>query len=130
MTGFDEMENIAKRYLQSKQNKESDLKAFATEIIDYVSSPNLEFPSQKGAVISNGMTSYQYRDGSTFPNLFEFISEVLHSEIPITVNKERFGPGEIIVIAGDENEAAKQLALSINQLRKLIHAKIAEVLRP
>jgi hypothetical protein len=130
MTSFDEIENIAKRYLESKQHKESDSKAFVIEIIDYVSSPDLKFPLQKAPVISNGTTSYLYHNGSTYPNLFKFISQVLHSEIPITVNKERFGPGEIIVIAGDENEAAKQLALSINQLRKLIPAKRSEVLRP
>jgi hypothetical protein len=130
MTSLDEIENIAKRYLQSKQDKQSESKAFAREIIDYISSPNLKFPLQKGGVISNGTTSYLYRNGTTYPNLFEFISEILHSKIPITLNKVKFGPGEIIVSTGNQQEADKQLDLSIKELQKLVHAKRAEVLRP
>jgi hypothetical protein len=129
MTSFDEIENIAKRCLQSKQNKQPEWKTLAGQIIDYISSTNLEFPLQKGSMISNETTSYLYRNGTTYPNLFEFISEILHSEIPITVNKVRFGPGEIIVNTGNQDEANKQLVLSIEELRKLVHAKRAEVLR-
>jgi hypothetical protein len=129
MTSFDEIENIAKRCLQSKQNKRPEWKTLAGQIIDYISTTNLEFPLQKGSMISNGTTSYLYRNGTTYPNLFEFISEILHSEIPITVNKVRFGPGEIIVNTGNQDEANKQLVLSIEELRKLVHAKRAEVLR-
>ena len=129
MTSFDEIENIAKRCLQSKRNKEPEWKTLAEQIIDYISSANSEFSLQTGSMISNGTTSYLYRSGTTYPNLFEFISEILHSEIPITVNKVRFGPGEIIVSTGNQDEANKQLALSIEELRKLVHAKRAEILR-
>ena len=130
MTSFDEIENIAERCLQLKQNKQIEWKGFARDIIDYISSVNLEFPLQNASMISNGTTSYLYRNGTTYPNLFEFMSEILHSEIPITLNKVRFGPGEIIVSTGNQDEANKQLALSIEELRKLVHAKRAEVLRP
>jgi hypothetical protein len=130
MTSFDEIENIAKRYLQSKQDKQSESKTFAREIIDYISSPNLKLPLQKGGLISNGTTSYLYRNGTAYPNLFEFISEVLHSKIPITVNKVKFGPGEIIVSTENQQETEKQLDLSIKELQKLVHAKRSEVLRP
>ncbi len=129
MTSFDEIENIAKRCLQSKRNKQPEWKTLAGQIIDYISSANSEFSLQTGSMISNGTTSYLYRSGTTYPNLFEFISEILHSEIPITVNKVRFGPGEIIVSTGNQDEANKQLALSIEELRKLVHAKRAEILR-
>lgn len=129
MTSFDELENIAKRCLQSKQNKQPEWKTLAGQIIDYISSANSEFPLQKGSMISNGTTSYIYSNGKTYPNLFEFISEILHSEIPFTVNKVKFGPGEIIVSTGNQDEANKQLVLSIEELRKLVHAKNAEVLR-
>jgi hypothetical protein len=129
MTSFDEIENIAKRCLQSKRNKQPEWKTLAGQIIDYISSANSEFSLQTGSMISNGTTSYLYRNGTTYPNLFEFIAEILHSEIPITVNKVRFGPGEIIVSTGNQDEANKQLALSIEELRKLVHAKRAEILR-
>jgi hypothetical protein len=130
MSSFDEVEHLAMRYLESRQNKESDAKSFAIKIIDYISSPDLKFPLRKGGVVSNGTTSYVYTDSIAYPNLFEFISEILHREIPITINDVRFGPGEIIVNRGTEHEAEQELALGIKELQKLIHAKRAEMLRP
>jgi len=50
MSNFDEAEYIAKRYLESKQNKESDSNKLAIKIIDYVSSPDLRFPLRKGEI--------------------------------------------------------------------------------
>jgi hypothetical protein len=129
MSSFDEPENAAKRYLEARKNKQSDLENFAIRIIDYLSSPDLEFPLRKGGVISNGTTSYVYAGNITYPNLFEFISEILHSEIPVTINNVRFGPGEIIVNRGTEQAAQQELALSIKELQKLIHAKRAELFR-
>jgi hypothetical protein len=129
MSGFDEVEHTAKRYLESRQNKESDSKNFAIKIIDYISSPDLKFPLRKGGLISNGTTSYVYTNSIAYPNLFEFISEILHSKIPITINDVRFGPGEIIVNRGTEREAEQELALAIKELQKLIHAKRAELFR-
>ena len=129
MSSFDEVESIAKRYLESRQNKEADSKNFAIRIIDYLSSPNLKFPLRKGGVISNGTTSYVYTDNVAYPKLFEFMSKIIHREIPITINDVRFGPGEIIVYRGNEYEAEHQLALGIKELQKLIHAKRAEMFR-
>jgi hypothetical protein len=130
MSSFGEVEYLAMRYLESRKNKESDSNSFAIKIIDYISSPDLKFPLRKGGVISNGTTSYVYTDSIAYPNLFEFISEILHREIPITINDVRFGPGEIIVNRGTEHEAEQELALGIKELQKLIHAKRAEMLRP
>jgi hypothetical protein len=130
MSSFDKVEYLAMRYLESRKNKESDSRSFAIKIIDYISSPDLKFPLRKGGVISNGTTSYVYTDSIAYPNLFEFVSEILHREIPITINDVRFGPGEIIVNRGTEHEAEQELALGIKELQKLIHAKRAEMLRP
>ena len=129
MNSFDEVEDVARRYVESKQNNTSESKIFAGQIIDYISSSGLKLPLQDEAVVSNGTTSYVYRKSKAYPNLFKFISEVLHSEIPITVNDVRFGPGEIIVARGDQHEAEKHLESSLKELQKLVHAKRAEVLR-
>jgi hypothetical protein len=129
MSSFDEIESVAKRYLESRQDKEADTKNYAVRIIDYLSSPDLKFPLRKGGVISNGTTSYVYTDNMAYPKLFEFISEIIHSKIPITINDVTFGPGEIIVNRGNENEAEQELASGINELQKLIHAKRAEMFR-
>jgi len=129
LNSFDEAEDLARRYVESKQNNGADSKIFAVQIIDYISSSGLKLPLQHEAVVSNGTTSYVYSKSKTYPNLFKFISEVLHSEIPITVNDVRFGPGEIIVARGDQREAEEQLNLSLKEFQKLVHAKRAEALR-
>lgn len=122
MTSFDELEYNAKIYLESKQNKGLDSKDAALKIIDFISSQDFKFPIQKEGVFSNGTTSYVYTKDMTYPNLFEFIAEILHTKIPITINDTRFGPGEIIVNKGLE-EAEEELDSCLKELQKLIHAK-------
>jgi hypothetical protein len=79
MSSFDEVEHLAMRYLESRQNKESDAKSFAIKIIDYISSPDLKFPLRKGGVVSNGTTSYVYIDSIAYPNLFE-LQKLIHAK--------------------------------------------------
>ena len=124
MTSFEELEYNAKRYLESKQNKglESDSKDPALKMIDFISSQDFKFPVQKEGVVSNGPTTYVYANDLTYPNLFEFIAEILHTKIPITINDTRFGPGEIIVNKALE-EAEEELDSCLKELQKLIHAK-------
>lgn len=122
MTSFEELEYNAKRYLDSKQNKGLESKEPALKIIDFISSQDFKFPIQKEGVFSNGTTSYVYTKDMTYPNLFEFIAEILHTKIPITINDTRFGPGEIIVNKGLE-EAEEELDSCLKELQKLIHAK-------
>ena len=81
------------------------------------------FPLKKEGVVSNETTTYIYINNLTYPNLFEFIAEMLHLEIPITINGSKFGPGEIIVNKGNEQEAKQELGASVKELQKLIHAK-------
>jgi hypothetical protein len=121
---FDDLEYNAKKYMKLKQNKRSALesKDAAIKIIDSISSPGLKIPLQKG-VISNGTTSYVYTNDSTYPNLFEFIAEILHMKIPITINYTIFGPGEIIVNKGSEEEAELELDSCLKELQKLLYAK-------
>lgn len=122
MTSFEELEYNAKRYLDSKQNKGLESKDAALKIIDFISSQDFKFPIQKEGVYSNGTTSYVYTKDMTYPNLFEFIAEILHTKIPITINDTRFGPGEIIVNKALE-EAEEELDSCLKELQKLIHAK-------
>ena len=121
---FDDLEYNAKKYMKLKQNKRSALesKDAAIKIIDSISSPGLKIPLQKG-VISNGTTSYVYTNDLTYPNLFEFIAEILHMKIPITINYTIFGPGEIIVNKGSKEEAELELDSCLKELQKLLYAK-------
>lgn len=131
MINLDEVEYAAKKYIElKKQHKklEYDAKNAAISIIDSISSPDFVFPLKKKGVVSNETTTYVYTNNLTYPNLFEFIAEVLHLEIPITIHGSKFGPGEIIVNKGNEQEAKQELGSSVKELQKLIHAKKRSVL--
>jgi hypothetical protein len=129
MSTFDEIELVAKQYQDLKQNKAEESKNIAVSIIDYLSSPDLKFPLRKEGLVSNGTTSFVYKGNAAYPKLFEFISEIIHSEIPVTIDDVKFGPGEIIVNKENQKEAENELASGIRELQKLIHGKRSEMFR-
>ena len=75
---------------------EVDAKDTAIKIIDSITSPDFSLPLQQQGLVSNGTMTYIYLNNLTYPYLFEFIAEILHTKIPIIVNDTSFGPGEII----------------------------------
>jgi hypothetical protein len=122
---FVELENDAKRFSELKQNEKSgsELKKIAMRIIDQISSPEFAFPIHHQSVVANGVTTYIYEDNSTYPNLLEFIAEVLHTKIPVIINTATFGPGEIMVNKEGKNEALQELNSCVKELQMLIHGK-------
>jgi hypothetical protein len=122
---FAELENDAKRFFELKHSEKtaSELNNIAIKIIDEISLPEFNFPIHNQSVVSDGVTTFVYRDNLTYPNLLEFIAEVLHTKIPVIINTARFGPGEIIVNKDNEQEALVELNSCIKELQVLIHAK-------
>jgi len=102
---------------------EVELNKIKSTIIGRLSSPEFAFPLEKQAVVSNGTTTYVYKNNSTFPNLFEFISELLHKPIPIVLEGAKFGPGEIIVNGDDVRAARSELSHCVIVLQKLMFSK-------
>ena len=127
---FFELENDATRFSEIKKYKEqkSELKDIAIRIIDQITSPGFAFPVQDQSVVSNGVTSYVYTDNMTYPNLLEFIAEVLHTKIPVIIDTATFGPGEIIINKDEEQEALDELKSCTHQLQMLVHGKEAKYL--
>lgn len=124
-TNYAELENDAKRFFELKHSEKtaSELNNIAIKIIDEISLPEFSFPIHNQSVVSNRVTTFVYRDNLTYPNLLEFIAEVLHTKIPVIINTARFGPGEIIVNKENEQEALDELNSCIKELQVLIHAK-------
>lgn len=122
---FAELENDAKRFFELKHSEKttSESNNIAIKIIDKISLPEFTFPIHNQSVVSNRVTTFVYRDNLTYPNLLEFIAEVLHTKIPVIINTARFGPGEIIVNKENEQEALVELNSCIKELQVLIHAK-------
>ena len=82
MNNFDELEKVAKKYVKLKGQKkmdeerieiEEELNNIKNTIIGYFSSPEFAFPLERQELVSNGTTTYVYKNNSTYPNLFEFI---------------------------------------------------------
>ncbi|MFZ0203876.1 MAG: hypothetical protein WAL46_09300 [Nitrososphaeraceae archaeon] len=122
---FVELENDAKRFSELKQNEKSgsELRKIAIRIVDQISSPEFAFPIHHQSVVSSGVTTYIYKDNITYPNLLEFIAEVLHTKIPVIINTATFGPGEIMVNKEGKNEALQELDSCVKELQMLIHGK-------
>lgn len=120
-----ELEDTAKRYFDLKHDNRmnSDLVKMSNSIIESLSSPSFTFPIEKEGIVSEGTTSYFYINNIACPNLFEFLSELLHLEVPININKTKFGPGEILISIDNEKDARQELTSSIEELKKLIHGK-------
>ena len=125
MVSFGELEDYAKRYSETRQRKELEVEAkdTATKIIDSITSPDFSLPLQRQGLVSNGTMTYIYLNNLTYPYLFEFLAEILHTKIPIIVNDASFGPGEIIVNKVDQKEAKDDLNTSIGELQKLLYTK-------
>ena len=129
LVNFAELEKTAEKYVKLKRQKKMDQERMALEeelnnisisIIGYFSSPEFAFPLERQEVVSNGTTTYVYKNNSTYPNLFEFISGLLHKPIPIVLEGAKFGPGEIIV-NGDSIKAVRgELSHCVIELQKLI----------
>jgi hypothetical protein len=135
MTNFARLEELAKEYAQLKIQKEDNeqakrkqkLEALALNIIDNFSKQNFQFPLEAHVISSNGKTTYIYKNNSTFKNLFEFLSDVLHVPIPILVGSAKFGPGEIIVNVQDKKASLRELNNCISELRKMLLAKKSQI---
>ena len=122
-----ELEQIAMKYTKLKEtDRNADLGELAIKIIDSLSSPDFNFKLRKEALVNEGTTTYIYENNATYPSLFSFLAEILHSKVPIAVNDARFGPGEIIVADGNKEAADIKLGSAFKELRNLIHSKKTE----
>ena len=137
---LDELERNAKKYAEFKEvggqkrkkkknnNNHAELARLAKSIVDAISLPSFSFPLKKETQVASGTTTYVYENNATFPALYDFLAELLHSKIPIEVGSTKFGPGEIIVSKEKKNESDTELGSSVKELQELVHAKRSDVL--
>jgi hypothetical protein len=136
LSKLDELEELAKKYAQLKQQQQQDnanesdrveLTRLAIRIIDSISSASFFIPLEKDALSSDGTTTYIYQNNATYPAIFDLLAEILHITVPIEIGRVKFGPGEILVAAQDKSEADIELELSTKEVQKLVHARRAEI---
>lgn len=128
MTNLDELERMAKKYAQLKKSEnDAELAQLATSIVDAISLPSFSFPLKEEALSTDGTTTYVYEGNATFPALYDFLGELLHSKVPLEVREAKFGPGEIIVTKQNKEEADAALGMCVKELQELVHAKESEI---
>jgi hypothetical protein len=128
LTNLDEFERMAKRYAQLKKSENNpELAQLAASLVDAISLPSFSFPLKGEALSSERTTTYIYEGNATFPALFEFLGELLHSRLPLEVRDAKFGPGEIIVSKQGRQEADVALGVCVRELQELVHAKESEI---
>lgn len=122
------MEKMAGEHAELKQAHGDDRRVaeLAARIIESLSSPDFSFPLRDEALVSEGTTTYVYEGGAAYPKLYDFLSEILHSPVPLVVDEVKFGPGEIIVGAGEKGMADAELQAAVKELQKLVHGKKAK----
>jgi hypothetical protein len=127
---LDNLEQLAAAYAKLREQTHGDqveLARLAVRIVDIISSPSFAFPIKEEALASSGTTTYTYQNNATYPTLFDFLAELLHTKVPIEVESAKFGPGEILVNKENKNEADIELGLGTKELQKLVHARRAEI---
>ncbi len=133
MAKLDELEELAKKYAQLKQQNNAnesnqvELARLAIRIIDSISSTSFFLPLEKDTLSSDGTTTYIYQNNATYPAIFDLLAEILHMTVPIEIGRVKFGPGEILVTAQDKSEADIELELSTYEVQKLLYARRAEI---
>jgi hypothetical protein len=109
---FDLLEKYSQEWNLSK---DSQLEQKIIEIICNVNN-NFKFPISEDSTISSGRVGFIYKNNKTFPNFFEFLSYITKYPIPIEINNCHFGPGEIVVIKDNKEDALGDLIQSTHKI--------------
>ncbi len=121
---FQKLEDLATEVnLARNQNMRSKAKQVEEEILKSLTENELIFPVEGDVLINKNSASFVYKNNKTYPALLEFIARILHVDIPIRIKESKFGPGGIIVVAGNKDEASKKLQECCHELQVLIKGK-------
>jgi hypothetical protein len=117
---FDLLEKYSQEWNLSR---DSQLEKKIIEIICNVDN-NFKFPISEDCTISSGSVGFIYKNNRTFPNFFEFLSYITKFPIPIEINNCHFGPGEIVVIKDNKEDALGDLIQSTHKIVDEVKNKI------
>lgn len=121
---FDRLETYAEEANQARNSDQIRVaEKLEEEIMKWIVEEELVFPVEKDVLINRNRASFSYKNNRTYPKLFELIARILHLEIPIEINSCKFGPGEIIVVASNADQARQALLECSHELQNLLKAK-------
>lgn len=121
---FDRLETYADEANQARSSDQMQVaEKLEEEIMKWIAEEELVFPVEKDVLINGDSASFLYKNNRTYPKLFEFIARTLHLEIPLEINNCKFGPGEIIVVASNNDQAQQTLLECSHELQNRLKAK-------
>jgi hypothetical protein len=121
---FDRLETYAEEANQARSSDQMQVaEKLEEEIMKWIAEEELVFPVEKDVLINGDSASFLYKNNRTYPKLFEFIARTLHLEIPLEINNCKFGPGEIIVVASNNDQAQQTLLECSHELQNRLKAK-------
>lgn len=121
---FEKLEDLATEVnLARNQSMRSKAKEVEEEMLKTLTENQLDFPVEEDVLINNNSASFVYKNNKTYPSLLEFIARILHVDIPIRIKESKFGPGGIIVNAGNKEDAHQLLQDCCRELQILIKGK-------
>ena len=121
---FDRLETYAEEANQARNSDQIQVaEKLEEEIMKWIAEEELVFPVEKDVLINGDSASFLYKNNRTYPKLFELIARTLHLEIPIEINSCKFGPGDIIVVASNTDQARQTLLECSHELQNLLKAK-------
>ena len=125
---FEKLEDLATEVnLARNQNMRSRAKELEEEIWKCLTDNQLDFPVEADVLINKNFASFVYKNNKTYPALLEYIARILHVDIPVRIKESKFGPGGIIVVAANKDEAHKKLQECSNELQILIKGKLGHI---
>ena len=118
-----ELESAKERLLKEKETLTAkingDISAFISDFISH----ELVIPLEPNPMVVDGSTFFKYRNGNTYKNIFDILSELLGLSSPILVKDVMFSPTEIVIKVTDEYEAKQKFLSSINEVQKTLSIK-------
>jgi hypothetical protein len=121
---FEKLEDLAMEVnLARNQSMRSRSREVEDEMFKSLTENQLDFPVEENVLINNNSASFVYKNNKTYPSLLEFIARILHVDIPIRIKESKFGPGGIIVMAGNKEDALQVLHECCRELQLLIKGK-------
>ena len=121
---FDRLETYAEEANQARNSNQIQVtEKLEEEIMKWIAEEELVFPVENDVLINGDSASFLYENNRTYPKLFELIARTLHLEIPIEIDSCKFGPGEIIVVTSNTDQARQTLLECSHELQNLLKAK-------
>jgi hypothetical protein len=122
-----DFEKLEERAYEAIVARNQNMKLEATKIEEEILKTMMEnqflFPVEEEVLMTKNSASFVYKNSKTYPSLLEFIGRILHVDIPIKLNECKIGPGGIIIVADNKEQAQKILHDCCHELQILIKAK-------